>query len=75
MSELKNLFSRWIATRQLLRIEVVREKAERQSFAGRLLQYSEENELLLIYHDDEKQIYNFKLNEIDSIQPAGKGTD
>ncbi|MET3290740.1 UNVERIFIED_CONTAM: hypothetical protein ABID98_003310 [Brevibacillus sp. OAP136] len=75
MSELKNLFSRWIATRQLLRIEVVREKAERKSFAGRLLQYSEENELLLIYHDDEKQIYNFKLNEIDSIQPAGKGTD
>ncbi|MGO0059950.1 hypothetical protein ACTID9_08090 [Brevibacillus fluminis] len=75
MSELKDLFSGWIATRQLLRIEVVRKKAERQSFAGRLLQYSEENELLLIYHDDEKQIYNFKLNEIDSIQPAGKGTD
>lgn len=70
MSELKELFSGWIATKQLLRIEVVKRKTERTSFAGRLLQYHEESDLLLIYHVDEKQIYNFKLNEIDSIQPA-----
>lgn len=70
MSELKELLSGWIATKQLLRIEVVQKKTERKSFAGRLLQYSEDNDLLLIYDVDEKQIYNFRLNEIDSIQPV-----
>ncbi len=59
--------SMYIASSQLVRVTINR-RGERMSIPCRILKYDNEDQTISVYHVDEKQVYTFKLNEIDDFQ-------
>ncbi|AET59930.1 hypothetical protein HPL003_15910 [Paenibacillus terrae HPL-003] len=57
---------RYIHDNTLVRLIVNRYGGQR-SIPCRILNLDHENNLLSVYHVDEKQVYSFKMNEIDEI--------
>lgn len=62
----KEKFSRWIQTNYLIQIRQI----DQRVIIGRLIEYNEESRMILVYHEDEKQVYNIKLGEIYEIKPT-----
>lgn len=53
----------------LLRLRINKGKGITMSLPCRILNYDGSNQLLNVYHVDEKQVYAFNLNEIEDMQP------
>lgn len=63
-------FKNWIEENRLLVIEVTLRKQGRKTFLGRMVQFNQKENSLLIYNDDTKSIEHLILNEIDEISPS-----
>lgn len=61
---------KWANTNELLYIQAVLEKKERELFIGRIIQFNKLEQTILIYKDDSKTVEHIRLNEIDDITPA-----
>ncbi len=59
--------SMYIESSQLIRVTINR-RGERMSIPCRILKYDNDDQTISVYHVDEKQVYTFKLNEIDDFQ-------
>ncbi|MFD2329858.1 hypothetical protein ACFSR7_11465 [Cohnella sp. GCM10020058] len=57
----------YIKTSRLIRITVNRPKGDKLSVPCRVVNFDPDNELLTVYHVDEKSVYSFRLNEIDDF--------
>lgn len=66
-----NSFDAWIETlikeNRLTRIVVNNKKGKHQSIPCRILNFDRDNNMVSVYHVDEKQVYSFKTNEIDEF--------
>ncbi|MEN1985359.1 hypothetical protein [Paenibacillus hubeiensis] len=66
-----NSFDAWIETlikeKRLTRIVVNNKKGKHQSIPCRILNFDRDNDMVSVYHVDEKQVYSFKTNEIDEF--------
>lgn len=51
----------------LVRIAVVKSKGIRLSIPCRILKFDFDEQLLTVYHVDEKKVYSFSLNEIEDV--------
>jgi len=60
-------FPQWIKDNQLLQFTRKCSSLEPYQFVGRLLCFHEVQQLVLIYHDDEKKVYNLSLDELETI--------
>jgi hypothetical protein len=56
----KDKFCMWIKSNHLIQVT----KINQDVIIGRLIEYNEERKFILIYHEDEKEIYNINLSEI-----------
>jgi hypothetical protein len=54
----------WIKSNHLIQVT----KINQDVIIGRLIEYNEERKFILIYHEDEKEIYNINLSEIYEIK-------
>ncbi len=59
--------SMYIESAQLIRVTINR-RGDRMSIPCRILKYDNDDQTISVYHVDEKQVYTFKLNEIDDFQ-------
>ncbi|WP_347323434.1 hypothetical protein [Paenibacillus wenxiniae] len=66
-SDMGSWLSMYIESSQLIRVTINR-RGERMSIPCRILKYDNEDQTISVYHVDEKQVYTFKLNEIDDFQ-------
>jgi hypothetical protein len=57
----------YIASRQLVRLTVLKGRGVKLSIPCRLLNYDQSAENLTVYHVDEKMVYTMKLAEIDDL--------
>lgn len=57
----------YIKTSRLIRVTVNKPKGEKFSVPCRVVNFDPDNELLTVYHVDEKSVYSFRLNEIDDF--------
>lgn len=67
MIQLEKQFAKWITDRQLLRLQLTRD-GQKRTMSVRLLQFQEDKQLLLFYHEDEKQVYNLYIHEIEQVE-------
>ncbi|MFC4769436.1 hypothetical protein [Effusibacillus consociatus] len=67
---IKDEVERWIKTNRLVRLEILKGRGVRQMILGRIIRYDEPENTLLIYHEDEKNVRNLRLNQIETIQAA-----
>jgi hypothetical protein len=51
----------------LIRLSIVKEKGVKLSVPCRVLNYDDPSQNVTIYHVDEKQVYQYSLNEIDDL--------
>jgi len=72
MEEQLSLLQKWMKENTLLHVEVVLRKRGRKKIYGRLINVDKEKEMIVIYDDDQKKVFSYKLNEIDAIDPATK---
>ncbi|CAH0117789.1 MULTISPECIES: hypothetical protein [unclassified Paenibacillus] len=56
-----------IQQNRLIRFNINKGLGVKLSVPGRLLDYDPETQIICVYHDDEKQVYTFQLNEIDDL--------
>ncbi|WP_322903368.1 hypothetical protein [Paenibacillus campi] len=68
-SDMGNWLSMYIENSHLIRLTINR-RGERMSIPCRVLKYDNDDQTISVYHVDEKQVYTFKLNEIDDFQQA-----
>lgn len=66
MNSLENL-QHWMQTNQLVRIIRLNKKAPRTQVVGRIVKVDTQNQYLLLYDDDFKDIRTMQFNEIDDI--------
>lgn len=66
-----NSFDAWIDTlikeNRLTRIVVNNKNGKHQSIPCRILNFDRDNNVVSVYHVDEKQVYTFRTNEIDEF--------
>jgi hypothetical protein len=67
MNEWLGKMSEWIEGNQLLSVHYLKIKQGPRSFSGRLLQVNEQH--VLFYADDTKEVINLHMNQIDHIEP------
>ncbi|GMK41721.1 hypothetical protein PCCS19_47780 [Paenibacillus sp. CCS19] len=60
-------FREYMDKNKLIRLKVNKGLGVSLSIPGRIINLDEATELLTVYHVDEKQVYTFKLNEIDDF--------
>lgn len=66
-SSIARLLNECIHTKQLVRILVNRGRGVKLSIPCRIISYDPDSELVTTYHVDEKQVYTFKLTEIEDL--------
>ncbi|WP_046215539.1 hypothetical protein [Paenibacillus wulumuqiensis] len=66
-NDMTSWLSLYIQGNQLIRLTINR-RGERFSIPCRILKFDNEDQTISVYHVDEKQVYTFKLNEIDDFQ-------
>lgn len=54
----------------LVHVEVVLRKRGRKEIYGRLINVDKDKQTIVIYDDDQKKVFSYRLNEIDSINPT-----
>lgn len=57
----------YIRTSRLIRLTVLKPNGVSLSVPCRVVNFDPDNELLTVYHVDEKSVYTFKLNEIEDF--------
>jgi len=57
----------YIQTNKLIRVNVNKGKGVKLSMPCRVVNFDPEQELLTLYHVDEKKVYSVRLNEIDDF--------
>ncbi|MBB6672363.1 hypothetical protein [Cohnella nanjingensis] len=57
----------YIQTSRLIRVQVNKGKGVKLSMPCRVVNFDPDNELLTLYHVDEKRVYSIQLNEIDDF--------
>ncbi|MCC3377550.1 hypothetical protein [Cohnella sp. REN36] len=57
----------YIQTSKLIRVQVNKGKGVKLSMPCRVVNFDSDNELLTLYHVDEKRVYTVGLNEIDDF--------
>ncbi|MCA1057181.1 hypothetical protein LCM10_19740 [Rossellomorea aquimaris] len=67
MNEWLGMMNEWIKNNQLLSVHYLRIKKGPSSFSGRLLQMNDD--YLLFYGDDMKEVINLHIHQIDHIEP------
>ncbi|MGR3765495.1 hypothetical protein [Rossellomorea sp. NS-SX7] len=67
MNEWIGMMNEWIIENQLLSVHYLKIKKGTHSFSGRLLQVNDEH--LLFYADDTKEVIHLHMNQIDHIEP------
>lgn len=72
MDEQLSLLQKWMKENTLLHVEVVLRKRGRKEIYGRLINVDKEKKMIVLYDDDQKKVFSYMLNEIDSIAPASK---
>jgi hypothetical protein len=60
-------FREYMDKNKLIRLKVNKGLGVSLSIPGRIINLDDASELLTVYHVDEKQVYTFKLNEIDDF--------
>ncbi|MBD3917615.1 hypothetical protein H8B09_02535 [Paenibacillus sp. PR3] len=60
-------FREFMEQNKLIRLKINKGLGVSLSIPGRIINVDEATELLTVYHVDEKQVYTFKLNEIDDF--------
>lgn len=66
-SSISSMISDYISKQQLIRLSVNRGRGESFSIPCRILNYDQDTELMTVYHVDQKQVYTFKMNEIEDL--------
>ncbi|MEL3974543.1 hypothetical protein AAEO50_19835 [Rossellomorea oryzaecorticis] len=69
MNEWLSKMTEWMNENQLLSVHYMKIKKGPHSFSGRLLQINDEH--LLFYADDTKEVINLHMNQIDHIEHFG----
>ena len=67
MNEWLAKMAHWITQNQLVTVQYTEKRKGPISFSGRLLQVNEDQ--LLFYADDKKEVINIHINQIDQIEP------
>jgi hypothetical protein len=57
----------YIESNKLIRLNINKGRGVKLSIPCRILNFDEGNQLLTVYHVDEKQVHSIKLNEIDDF--------
>lgn len=70
MDEQISLLQKWMKENILVHVEVVLRKRGRKEIYGRLINVDKDKQTIVIYDDDQKKVFSYRLNEIDSINPA-----
>lgn len=70
MEEQYKLFQSWIHSNTLLCVEIVIRKIGRKTVFGRLLNFDETQQTILLYDVDNKEVHSIKINEIDHIDAS-----
>jgi hypothetical protein len=68
-SSMHDLINTYIKKNSLVRVVVNRYGGQR-SIPCRIINNDQDSGILSVYHVDEKQVYTFKINEIDEIYPT-----
>ncbi|MDB4867860.1 MAG: hypothetical protein JWR03_2193 [Cohnella sp.] len=58
---------RYISTNKLIRLNVNKGRGVRLNMPCRILNYDSDEQLITVYHEDEKQVHSFKLFEIEDF--------
>lgn len=58
------------ANNTLIRLTVIKAQGIKLSLPCRILNYDSNTQNVTVYHDDEKKVYLFKLNEIEDYVPS-----
>ncbi|MFC5700611.1 hypothetical protein ACFPVX_04885 [Cohnella faecalis] len=58
----------YIKTNKLLRLNINKGRGIRLSIPCRVIGFDADSQQITVYHVDEKQVYSFKLNEIDDFE-------
>lgn len=69
LQDVENQLRSYIEQNRLLRLRINKGKGITLNLPCRILNYDASNQLLNVYHVDEKQVYAFNLNEIEDMQP------
>lgn len=72
MDEQLSLLQKWMKENALVHVEVVLRKRGRKEIYGRLINVDKEKGTIVIYDEDQKKVFSYKLNEIDSIDSVSK---
>ena len=72
MTTIRDSFRLWMEQNQLLYLSLIKPKNGKQVLWGRIIKYEEDQNLIILYHDDEKKTYQVMLNEIEDVKPANK---
>lgn len=70
MGKINDQISHWVETNKLIRFDILKGKGVHQNVVGRILNFDEQTDSILIYNVDDKVVLNLKLNEIENISPA-----
>lgn len=70
MGKIYDQISRWVEANTLIRFDILKGRGVHQTVHGRILNYDEQTNSLLVYNDDDKAVLNLTLNEIENISPA-----
>ncbi|MCD9022837.1 hypothetical protein K7P76_13515 [Cohnella sp. NL03-T5] len=57
----------YIGNNKLIRLNINKGRGVKMSIPCRVINFDASNQLLTVYHVDEKQVYSFGLNEIDDF--------
>lgn len=64
---LENRLNAYIDSKRLIRLKINKGRGVKLNIPCRVLNYDTNLQLLTVYHVDEKQVYTFKLTEIDDF--------
>lgn len=67
ISSVSDLMNDYISKQQLIRMSINRGRGVSLSIPCRILRFDSDSELVTVYHVDEKQVYTFKMNEIEDL--------
>ncbi len=64
---LEQRIRQYIESNKLIRLNINKGRGVKMNLPCRIINYDASNQLLTVYHVDEKQVYSFGINEIDDF--------
>lgn len=65
----------WITENRLVKLTYIVEKQGEKVIYGRLIKLDEDDEIILIYVDDEKKVESIHIHAIEDIRPSESSGD